>query len=305
VFTPPGPTYATLVAIANAGALLGQNYPNAVYYNGVTYFGYNNGDNGNIEVRTYTHATGVTSAATVVDAGLEIETHDPPALLMRASDHKLMVFYMKHSATVAYLKVASSAESIAAFGARVSLHTSLGATDYTYPTVHQLTGLANSPIYLFFRDDNTTGTNGTRASLAYSVSTDDGATWSTRVKVHAPTTERPYWMVRSNGVDRIDVFLCQDDRAHVDNVRLWRARCPSRTRRSRRSIRARRDPSTRWTSCTSRTGSRSWAGACGSPPPPPAARTPTRRAGRVQLGARRWCSRAGTRSCSSRAPIRS
>jgi hypothetical protein len=215
--TPP-PLLISMVSIANAGSLLAQNYPNAVYHNGVTYFGYCNGDNGNIEVRTYTHATGVTSSATVVRAALEKDTHDAPSLLIRDSDKRLMVFYMKHSGGVAYLKIATDPESIASFGAEVNLHTSLGANDYTYPSVLQLTDVVNDPIYLFFRDDNTTGTPGTRASLCYSVSTDGGSTWSARTKVHAPTTERPYWMVRSNGTDRIDVFLCKDDRASVDNT---------------------------------------------------------------------------------------
>lgn len=217
-YTVPAPTYATLVTVANAGALLGQNYPNAVYYNGVTYFGYNNGDNGNIEVRTYTHATGVTSAAKVVEAGLEVETHDPPSLLMRASDHKLMVFFFKHSAGDGYLRIATTAESITAFGARVALDPFIGATDYTYPTAHQLTGLANQPIYLFFRDGNTSAPAGTKAWLTYSVSTDDGATWSAKSYVHKPADKRPYWMVRSNNVDRIDVFIEQDERQAVDNT---------------------------------------------------------------------------------------
>jgi len=217
-FSFPAVPNITLVSIANAGALLGQNFPNAVYYNGVTYFGYDNGDNGNIEVRTYTHATGVTSAATVVEAAWEKETHDPPALLMRASDHRLMVFYMKHSGTVARLKVATNPESIAAFGAATNLAASIGASDYTYPSPHQLTGLANQPIYLFFRDGNTAGTPGTEAWLTYTVSLDDGATWSTKNYVHKPTTARPYWMVRSNSLDRIDVFIGQDERQAVDNV---------------------------------------------------------------------------------------
>ena len=204
-----------LVASGSGGAMLYLNYPSAVYYNGVTYFGYVSGATGNVEIRTYTHATGVVSSATVLHSALEVDAHDSPAILIRDSDHKVVVVYCKHAdSNEFYLRISSSAESIAAFGTEVNLHSSVGATNYTYPSIFQLTGESSSPIYIFFRDDNSVSS----AKWSYTKSTDDGSTWSAITQVYSVPGARAYCLFRQTSTTRIDALADEANPAAVDNT---------------------------------------------------------------------------------------
>jgi hypothetical protein len=88
------------------------------------------------------------------------------------------------------------------FGTELALDGSIGGNRYTYPTLLQLLGETNDPIYLFLRDRQAGGASGT---LIYSKSTDGGATWATKVDVFENGTRSPYWKVISDGQTRIDI----------------------------------------------------------------------------------------------------
>lgn len=181
----------------------------AVYYNGKTYFGWINGSTGALKVASYDHAAETTSSATQVDSmGGTVDDHNNPGILVRDSDKKILVAFCLHNGANMFLSISSSAESIASFGAASNLDSSIGASDYTYPALFQLTSVTNDPIYLFYRDQS-----GSTGRLAYSKSTDGGATWSARtVVMTAASTFRSYWTIVSDGLSRIDVFAT--DRAY-------------------------------------------------------------------------------------------
>ena len=110
---PPGPFVLTT---APAGGWTQIPEAHAIYYNGHTYFGYVNGANGNIEIRSYNHATGITSAATVMHAALDspADTHDAPGLLIRDSDKHIVASYSAHNGAALYVWISTNPEDISA-----------------------------------------------------------------------------------------------------------------------------------------------------------------------------------------------
>lgn len=171
--------------------------PRAVYFNGVSYFGYVDGSNGNVCVRSYAHATGAVSAATVLHAALEVDDHVAPSLLVRPSDHRVIAFYSAHLGPALYMRVSTNPEDISAFGAETDLDSAFAGSQYTYP----------SPVYT---SSDTTIWLFTRSHVAgvaywwYSASADGGVTWPAVVHLHSQT----YSKIVSNGTDRIDVACC-------------------------------------------------------------------------------------------------
>lgn len=185
--------------------------PRAVYYNDHTYIAYVK-SNGDIAIRSYDHATHVTSAETVLHATLEVDDHDNPAILVRASDHKIIVFYSKHDGAdkVIYERISSNPEDISAFAAETTIDPASGAALYSYVNPVQLTGEASSPIYLFYRRHDLAFAN---ARLAYTKSTDGGVTWSAQTLVADVT----YHKVAQNGNARIDFAVSNHPGDPVDH----------------------------------------------------------------------------------------
>lgn len=179
--------------------------PRAIQYNGVVYYGFARGTNGDVVVRTYTEATGVTSSAVMLHAGLNRDDHAVPSLFVRDSDHKLLAFYSVHDGPAMYLRVSTNSLDSdptlsGGFAAEVNLDSSLGGSDYTYPVPIQLLAETDDPIYLFYR--SIPAGNPARYDLVYSKSTDGGATWPSPVAVS--TINRSYWKIIQNGNDRVD-----------------------------------------------------------------------------------------------------
>lgn len=167
----------------------------AAYYNGVTYFGYVNGSNGNVEVRSYNHATEITSAATVIKTALGVDTHNAPALLVRDSDKKIVVAYSGHVGSTLWVRISTNAEDISAFGSEI---TAESGGEHTYPILLQRLAETNDPLYLFYRDNHGSGTR-----LAYVKSTDGGVTWGSQVAVWDANLGS-YWKITTDGQWRID-----------------------------------------------------------------------------------------------------
>lgn len=183
--------------------------PRAVYYNGVTYFGFVDAS-GNIKMRTYTHATGAISVSTTIHLLLEADDHDNPSLLIRDSDKRILIFYSKHNGTTMYQRISTNAEDASTFAAEVDLDSQLGGDRYTYPSPIQLTGEANDPIYLFYRYFKT---DFSVVRMAFSKSTDGGATWAAQTLL----TQVTYHKVAQNGDSRIDFAVSHHPADPVDH----------------------------------------------------------------------------------------
>lgn len=214
---PTSGTVLTLAAAPSGGwGTLPQGQQVAAYYNGVTYWAYTKGTNGDVAVRSYTHSTGTVSSETVVHAALDTDTaHCTPSLLIRDSDHKIMIFYSAHNGTALYQWVSTSAEDISA-GTETNLDSQLGGANYTYAEVMQLLDETNDPIYLFFRRDS----GGVGQHWAYSKSTDGGSTWAAETDLFRTASAEGYWSATKSSDSRIDV-MCTSDAATLGSNSLY------------------------------------------------------------------------------------
>ena len=210
----PAPVLTTLTDFGQGGWTEATR-PNAVYDAATarSFIGWMNGDNGNVEIASFNHITGTPGTPTVLHAALEIDTHDAPALLIRASDKRVMAFYSRHLGDTVYMRISTNPLDVSAFDPEVSLHAQLGAGGtYTYMQPVQL---ANGDIWLFYRD-YLSGTN--TARWAYSISSDGGTTWSAQQLVVTRTGKWPYAWVWESGGTRID--LVTTDAGPQDDIDL-------------------------------------------------------------------------------------
>lgn len=205
---PPSGDVFTIFDPNNGGAN-SSNSPRAVSYNGWTYIGFIH-SSGAIRVTPIEEST-LTVGSSITLHTYSPDVHDAPALLVRSSDHKLVVIYSGHNASEIYQRISTTSldtdpDLSDGFAAEAGLHSQLGSwATYTYPSLVQLTDETNDPIYLFWRERHTTD------RLRYSSSTDGGATWAPSVSLAGATTagtSKTYWYIGSNGTDRFDVFFC-------------------------------------------------------------------------------------------------
>jgi hypothetical protein len=206
-----GPVLRTITSAPKAGWTQIQD-PKAIHYNGATYFVWTNGSNGDIEVGKYVHSTGVTTTHVLAaafepgtfDAG--IDSHSSPSVIVRSSDHKLVVACSHHAETdTPHIFISPNAEDITGSWTEVTPDASIGAAQYTYMILYQM---ASGTIYLFFRDYISGTTTG---RLSYSTSTDGGSTWSARTILYTGATGKvPYWRIIGDGDHTIHIFPTDD-----------------------------------------------------------------------------------------------
>jgi hypothetical protein len=134
---------------------------------------------------------------------MEEDDHDNPSFLCRSSDSHIVAFYSPHAGSVLYTRISTNAEDISAWGVETNIAASLAASEMTYPNPVQLNGEAGSPLYLFYRDRT-----GLSATWSSSVSTDNGATWSSRKSVMTQDTST-YFRIDTDSRNRIDVGFSQ------------------------------------------------------------------------------------------------
>lgn len=202
------PPYSFAMTTAPAGGWIWFTDPRAVTYNGVVYHGYVRGDNGNACIGTYVEATRAAGAETTL-ATLGIDDHNGPALLVRASDHKLLAYYSVHDGPTMFVRVSTNSLDTdpslsGGFAAAVSLP---GGPDNTYPVPIEL----STGIYLFRRDIISSPTQ----RLVYHRSTDGVTSWDAQVHVFSQTGRSSYWKIAQNGTARID-FVTTDGHPAVD-----------------------------------------------------------------------------------------
>lgn len=199
-FTPPVPAQPLALLSSPKGGWTVISQATAASYDGHTYIVYVNSSNGNVEIVDYDEVADTTSSAFVLHSALDspADAHDGPAVLVRSSDHRIVVAYAQHGDTNPRVRISTNPADVSAFGSEIV--PSITSDSITYCNLIELS--AESAIYLFFRDHD----HGTETSYwSYMKSTDDGSTWSAATRVYANPAQSAYWHVGSNGVDRIDI----------------------------------------------------------------------------------------------------
>lgn len=173
--------------------------PRAIERDGILYFAFIDGDDGHVKVGSW---DGETTTLFTVGTAPEVDTHDAPSIHIRASDDRLMVFWSGHLGSAMNMRISTNPLDVSAWGAAVDLDAQLGGTAYTYPSIVQLLGETNDPIYLFYRDHF-----GGAGRMCYSTSTDGGATWAAQTVLASQSGVTPYFVVGSDGDARIDIAI--------------------------------------------------------------------------------------------------
>lgn len=186
------------LGITNPGVWTWFNDPRALRNGSKTFIGAIDSV-GNVQVSEYSHPNRQLGTPVTLHATLEVDDHDNPGLLVRASDSKLIAFYSAHGGATIYQRISTNALDASAWEAETDLDAELGLSVYTYANPIQLTAETNEPIYLFFRASTLGG-----VPVCYTKSTDDGVSWSAGAAIVANGAERPYFRVAQNGTDRID-----------------------------------------------------------------------------------------------------
>jgi hypothetical protein len=204
-FTPPPPPGLRTLTAANRGSWSNVD-PRAFYYNGATYFTWVSGANGDIGVSKYVHATGVTTSTTI-SAAFNQDDHATPSVIVRTSDHKIVVAYSAHDGANIYRWISTNAEDISA-GSTASG----GVGDGTYMTLMQM---GSGRVYWFYR----TVDGGGQGFLQYVTSTDGLFTWGSGGSGTGPTSlfasgaggVVPYWRIASDWNRYIHIFTTNAD----------------------------------------------------------------------------------------------
>lgn len=209
------PLEAFTIAAAPKGGWCWFGDPRAYYHDGKTVMGWLDGSTGLPMAAAWDHASRTlsTPVSLYTLSTFETDDHDNPAFLRRASDGKILAAYTLHVGA-AYTALSTNADDATAFGSITNVTSQFGSLSggagYTYAHLAQLLDETNDPIYYTYRYHDTGGT----AHLAFSKSTDGGATWTARTAVCVVT----YHKLAKNGEDRIDFILSNhpDDAGNHD-----------------------------------------------------------------------------------------
>lgn len=203
VIPPPTP-----FALGATGFWNAMSSPRAAYYNGRTYLGWTT-DAGDVYAAHWDHATATLSTPVLLVAGqvaVDGAIHVSPAILVRASDHRIVVANVANGGThKPGIWISTNPEDASAFGAGADIGT---AGVYTYTDLVAL----GSDIYLIVAH-----WSGGERRMAWYVSSDGGSTWGSMVVVMRPAVNSTFfWRVLGNG-SRIDMFTTDTDRSAADS----------------------------------------------------------------------------------------
>lgn len=209
---PPVPSPpAWFDVVGMPGGVMGGLDTPAFYYNGNTYIGYMD-PRGNIRVASYNHTTHAVTISPAIVTGLNSNWHLAPAVLVRSSDHKLVIAVPDVSAF--YIAISTNAEDVSAWGAATDISATLGGSTYIFANLFQLSGESGT-IYLCYANQPTSPS--VNYSCCYSTSTDGGSTWAAQTKVYSTgNTNHPEFAFSSDMNSRID-FLVADGQASADS----------------------------------------------------------------------------------------
>lgn len=202
----------TLSGGVTQGAWTWYNDPRAIKAGSQLLIGAQNG-NGKTVIDRY-DTSGNRLGSVTLTGTTQVDDHDNPGIMVRASDSKILAFYSAHNATDEYYKgISTSANDASAFTSS-NLDSQLGGSIYSYANPFQLTGEANTPIYLFYRS----------GGAYWTKSTDDGVTWSTGVQfITGTNSDRVYVKFAKNGTDRIDCLYSTGNPDEVVSASLYHA----------------------------------------------------------------------------------
>jgi hypothetical protein len=164
-----------------------------------TYFAYVKGDNGDVRIAYWDHATETASTPTTLHSALESDTHATPSIALRQSDSKIMAVYSRHLGPDFFNRISSSAESIASFAAETDMDDDIGGSAYTYPMLWEL-GDENT-WHLWYRSGSAT------LRWARVTSVDDGANWSAGEAIIDVPSVQDYIITQKTSEARIDILV--------------------------------------------------------------------------------------------------
>lgn len=216
-FHPPAIPHPVAVTSSPDGGWTQIIGPHAVWHNGVTYVGWVD-STGNVEVVDRPDGGSTGTVRTIAAAYLD-DAHAAPALIVRPSDHKLLVFYSGHFSSDMNVRVSTTSldtdpDLSDGFAAAVNLDSQLGGTEYTYPSA----GIVNGDVFLTYRD-RVSG----NLSMCMSSSSDGVTGWAAQTQVIFESGVTPYAMVHF-GPTRIDLAVSNGNGvgdAHVDVFHLY------------------------------------------------------------------------------------
>jgi hypothetical protein len=215
IVTPPPPAPTGSFLVADNAAWCWFSDPRAVYYNGKTYITFITSTGVNMIV-AYDHATDTVAGPVTIRTGMGVDDHANPAILIRDSDKRLIVFYSAHTGSGTYYKISTNPEDISSWGSEVNLDPILGKSGYSYNMPVQLLGEANDPIYLWYRY-NLSGTT----LWGYTWSTDGGANWSGHHSFFHVSVGHQYLKLAQNGDSRIDFVVTDGHPVETGHTSLY------------------------------------------------------------------------------------
>lgn len=212
-YNPVGSLTSWTISSAPNGGWTGIPDPKVFVASGKAFLGWVDSTSGENEFAAYDLAAQTLSTPVALGTGLADDgppdNHNSGSIIARSSDGRLVAAYAGHFDTTPRVRISTNPYDATAWGSEYSTFSGSGFAT-TYCTLVQLD---SGTIYLFWRDEPGGGTNTGR--LAYSTSTDGGATWSAMTLLATGGSGKiPYWRIGSNGT-RID-FLITDD--HPGNV---------------------------------------------------------------------------------------
>lgn len=193
---------AALTSVPNGG-WAGTTHA-AFQYNGNTYIAYVRGDNGNVELRS----TAAIGTPEVLHAALNTDLHSAPSTT-KLPDGRIIAFYSDHAGSQLYQWISTNPEDISS-GTETNIDAQLGGTGYTYPMVADLA----SGLYLFVRHS---GGAAAGQQWGFSVSTDDGVTWSALEDFYVVAGKTAYPLAMKTGPDRVDFIAINGSTLESNN----------------------------------------------------------------------------------------
>ena len=194
------PAAASGYVVADSGAWCWFGDPRAVYHEGArqqTYVGWIDAL-GAIRIASFDHDSR-RIANVVLRKGLAVDDHSNPSLYVRR-DGRLMAFWSAHHNGELFYRVTDRPEDITSWGPRRRLGTSSDSgSNYTYPNPLRI----QEGLFLFWRGADS-------LKPAFSISKDEGASWSPARTLIQSQGSRPYVKYERSGRDTIH-FAFTDD----------------------------------------------------------------------------------------------
>lgn len=193
----------------------------AEYSNGRTYVAYVKPEIASIAVRVYDHATRSTGPERTILAGIEdaatVDPHAAPAILVRASDRRVMVWASAHIDKQNFWQWTSDSPESIDSGTVTNIFERLGARNTTYPVISQF---ESGRLLLTLRTFSGYPKHA-NARWGYSISDDDGATWSTTRDFWTVPGRGAYVHAVQTGASRVDFALLDGNPGNDPNVALY------------------------------------------------------------------------------------